>query len=187
MKGLKRELRGKGISRYLFVLLIMLFVINISRWGSITAKAASDIPKELIITEADGKEVQVIQNGKYVTTSGKGWYFETQTIPPYLVLKDAEIEKIYSSGGDFRIVLYDDNTMDGDIIFNAGEEECTLTFSVMNGYGSLAMNGVINALSDSTGSANIAMPHGSIIKTSGIQCSGKLSVRNGDVEIIDNR
>ncbi len=186
MKGLKRELRGKGISRYLFVLLIMLFVINISRWGSITAKAASDIPKELIITEADGKEVQVIQNGKYVTTSGKGWYFETQTIPPYLVLKDAEIEKIYSSGGDFRIVLYDDNTMDGDIIFNAGEEECTLTFSVMNGYGSLAMNGVINALSDSTGSANIAMPHGSIIKTSGIQCSGKLSVRNGDVEIIDN-
>ena len=186
MKGLKRELRGKGISRYLFVLLIILFVINISRWGSITAKAASDIPKELIITEADGKEVQVIQNGKYVTTSGKGWYFETQTIPPYLVLKDAEIEKIYSSGGDFRIVLYDDNTMDGDIIFNAGEEECTLTFSVMNGYGSLAMNGVINALSDSTGSANIAMPHGSIIKTSGIQCSGKLSVRNGDVEIIDN-
>ncbi|CCX88871.1 uncharacterized protein BN724_02162 [Clostridium sp. CAG:590] len=186
MKGLKRELQGKRISRYLFVLLIMLFVISISRWGSITAKAASDIPKELIITEADGKEVQVIQNGKYVTTSGKGWYFETQTIPPYLVLKDAEIEKIYSSGGDFRIVLYDDNTMDGDIIFNAGEEECTLTFSVMNGYGSLAMNGVINALSDSTGSANIAMPHGSIIKTSGIQCSGKLSVRNGDVEIIDN-
>ena len=104
MKGLKRELRGKGISRYLFVLLIMLFVINISRWGSITAKAASDIPKELIITEADGKEVQVIQNGKYVTTSGKGWYFETQTIPPYLVLKDAEIEKIYSSGGDFRMI-----------------------------------------------------------------------------------
>ena len=186
MKGLKRELQGKRISRYLFVLLIMLFVISISRWGSITAKAASDIPKELIITEADGKEVQVIQNGKYVTTSGKGWYFETQTIPPYLVLKDAEIEKIYSSGGDFRIVLYDDNTMDGDIIFNAGEEECTLTFSVTNGYGSLAMNGVINALSDSTGSANIAMPHGSIIKTSGIQCSGKLSVRNGDVEIIDN-
>ena len=186
MKGLKRELQGKRISRYLFVLLIMLFVISISRWGSITAKAASDIPKELIITEADGKEVQVIQNGKYVTTSGKGWYFETQTIPPYLVLKDAEIEKIYSSGGDFRIVLYDDNTMDGDIIFNAGEEECTLTFFVMNGYGSLAMNGVINALSDSTGSANIAMPHGSIIKTSGIQCSGKLSVRNGDVEIIDN-
>lgn len=186
MKGLKRELQGKRISRYLFVLLIMLFVISISRWGSITAKAASDIPKELIITEADGKEVQVIQNGKYVTTSGKGWYFETQTIPPYLVLKDAEIEKIYSSGGDFRIVLYDDNTMDGDIIFNAGEEECTLTFSVMNSYGSLAMNGVINALSDSTGSANIAMPHGSIIKTSGIQCSGKLSVRNGDVEIIDN-
>lgn len=186
MKGLKRELQGKRISRYLFVLLIMLFVISISRWGSITAKAASDIPKELIITEADGKEVQVIQNGKYVTTSGKGWYFETQTIPPYLVLKDAEIEKIYRSGGDFRIVLYDDNTMDGDIIFNAGEEECTLTFSVMNGYGSLAMNGVINALSDSTGSANIAMPHGSIIKTSGIQCSGKLSVRNGDVEIIDN-
>ena len=186
MKGLKRELRDKRISRYLFVLLIMLFVINISRWGSITAKAALDIPKELIITEADGNEVQVIQNGKYVTTSGKGWYFETGTIPPYLVLKDAEIEKIYSSGGDLRIVLYDDNTMDGDIIFNAGEEECTLTFSVMNGYGSLAMNGVINALSDSTGSANIAMPHGSIIKTSGIQCSGKLSITNGDVEIIDN-
>ena len=185
MKGLKRELRGKRISRYLFVLLIMLFVISISRWGSITAKAASDIPKELIITEADGSEVQVIQNGEYVTTSGKGWYFETGTIPPYLVLKDAKIKKIYSSGGDFRIVLYDDNTMDGDIIFNAGEEECTLTFSVMNGYGSLAMNGVINALSDSTGSANIAMPYGSIIKTSGIQCSGKLSITNGDVEIID--
>lgn len=186
MKGLKRELRGKRISRYLFVLLIMLFVININRWGSITAKAASDIPKELIITEADGNEVQVIQNGEYVTTSGKGWYFETGTIPPYLVLKDAEIEKIYSSGGDFRIVLYDDNTMDGDIIFNAGEEECTLTFSVMNGYGSLTMNGVIKALSESTGSANIAIPYGSIIKTSGIQCSGKLSITNGDVEIIDN-
>lgn len=186
MKGLKRELQGKRISRYLFVLLIMLFVISISRWGSITAKAASDIPKELIITEADGSEVQVIQNGEYVTTSGKGWYFETGTIPPYLVLKDAEIEKIYSSGGDFRIVLYDDNTMDGDIIFNAGEEECTLTFSVMNGYGSLAMNGVINASSDSTGSANIAIPYGSIIKTSGIQCSGKLSIADGDVEIIDN-
>ena len=186
MKGLKRELRGKGISRYLFVLLIMLFVINISRWGSITAKAASDIPKELIITEADGKEVQVIQNGKYVTTSGKGWYFETQTIPPYLVLKDAEIKKIYSSGGNLKIALWYDNVMKGDIIFNAGEEECTLTFSVMNGYGSLAMHGVMKALSDSTGSANIAMPYGSIIKTSGIQCSGKLSVTDGDVEIIDN-
>ncbi len=186
MKGLKRELRGKGISRYLFVLLIMLFVINISRWGSITAKAASDIPKELIITEADGNEVQVIQNGKYVTTSGKGWYFETRTIPPYLVLKDAEIKKIYSSGGNLKIALWYDNVMKGDIIFNAGEEECTLTFSVMNGYGSLAMHGVMKALSDSTGSANIAMPYGSIIKTSGIQCSGKLSVTDGDVEIIDN-
>ena len=186
MKGLKRELQGKGISRYLFVLLIMLFVINISRWGSITAKAASDIPKELIITEADGNEVQVIQNGKYVTTSGKGWYFETQTIPPYLVLKDAEIKKIYSSGGNLKIALWYDNVMKGDIIFNAGEEECTLTFSVMNGYGSLAMHGVMKALSDSTGSANIAMPYGSIIKTSGIQCSGKLSVTDGDVEIIDN-
>ena len=84
------------------------------------------------------------------------------------------------------IVLHDDNIMDGDIIFNAGEEECTLTFSVMNGYGSLAMNGVIKTLSDSTGSANIAIPYGSIIKTSGIQCSGKLSITNGDVEIIDN-
>ena len=186
MKGLKRELRGKGISRYLFVLLIMLFVINISRWGSITAKAASDIPKELIITEADGNEVQVIQNGEYVTTSGKGWYFETRTIPPYLVLKDAEIKKIYSSGGNLKIALWYDNVMKGDIIFNAGEEECTLTFSVMNGYGSLAMHGVMKALSDSTGSANIAMPYGSIIKTSGIQCSGKLSVTDGDVEIIDN-
>lgn len=186
MKGLKRELRGKGISRYLFVLLIMLFVINISRWGSITAKAASDIPKELIITEADGNEVQVIKNGEYVTTSGKGWYFETRTIPPYLVLKDAEIKKIYSSGGNLKIALWYDNVMKGDIIFNAGEEECTLTFSVMNGYGSLAMHGVMKALSDSTGSANIAMPYGSIIKTSGIQCSGKLSVTDGDVEIIDN-
>ena len=186
MKGLKRELRGKRISRYLFVLLIMLFVINISRWGSITAKAASDIPKELIITEADGNEVQVIQNGKYVTTSGKGWNFEKQTIPPALVLKNAEIKKIYSSGGNLKITLYDDNIMDGDIIFNAGKEECTLTFSVMNGYGSLAMNGVMKALSDSTGSANIAIPYGSIIKTSGIQCSGQLSVTDGDVEIIDN-
>ena len=186
MKGLKRELQGKRISRYLFVLLIMLFVINISRWGSITAKAASDIPKELIITEADGNEVQVIKNGEYVTTSGKGWYFETRTIPPYLVLKDAEIKKIYSSGGNLKIALWYDNVMKGDIIFNAGEEECTLTFSVMNGYGSLTMNGVMKASSDSTGSANIAMPYGSIIKTSGIQCSGKLSVTDGDVEIIDN-
>ena len=186
MKGLKRELRGKRISRYLFVLLIMLFVINISRWGSITAKAASDIPKELIITEADGNEVQVIQNGEYVTTSGKGWNFEKGTIPPALVLKNAEIKKIYSSGGNLKITLYDDNVMKGNIIFNAGEEECTLTFCVTNGYGSLAMNGVIKALSDSTGSANIAMPYGSIIKTSGIQCSGKLSITDGDVEIIDN-
>lgn len=186
MKGLKRELRGKRISRYLFVLLIMLFVINISRWGSITAKAASDIPKELIITEADGNEVQVIQNGEYVTTSGKGWNFEKRTIPPALVLKNAEIKKIYSSGGNLKITLWDDNVMKGNIIFNAGEEECTLTFSVTNGYGSLAMNGVIKALSDSTGSANIAMPYGSIIKTSGIQCSGKLSITDGDVEIIDN-
>lgn len=186
MKGLKRELRDKRISRYLFVLLIMLFVINISRWGSITAKAASDIPKELIITEADGNEVQVIQNGEYVTTSGKGWNFETRNIPAYLVLEDAKIEKIYSSGGNLEIALWDDNVMKGDIIFNAGEEECTLTFSVVNGYGSLTMNGVIKALSESTGSANIAIPYGSIIKTSGIQCSGKLSITNGDVEIIDN-
>ena len=186
MKGLKRELRDKRISRYLFVLLIMLFVINISRWGSITAKAASDIPKELIITEAGGNEVQVIQNGKYVTTSGNGWSFKTSTIPPYLVLEDAKIEKIYSSGGNLKISLWDDNVMKGDIIFNAGEEKCTLTFFVTNGYGSLTMNGVMKALSDSTGSANIAMPHGSIIKTSGIQCSGKLSVTDGDVEIIDN-
>lgn len=186
MKGLKRELRDKRISRYLFVLLIMLFVINISRWGSITAKAASDIPKELIITEADGNEVQVIQNGEYVTTSGKGWNFETRNIPAYLVLEDAKIEKIYSSGGNLEIALWDDNLMKGDIIFNAGEEECTLTFSVVNGYGSLTMNGVIKALSESTGSANIAIPYGSIIKTSGIQCSGKLSITNGDVEIIDN-
>ena len=184
MKGLKRELRDKRISRYLFVLLIMLFVINISRWGSITAKAASDIPKELIITEADGNEVQVIQDGEYCTTSGNGWRFDTDH--KHLVLEDANIHEINSSGGNFMIVLNDDNRMDGDIIFNAGEEECTLTFSVMNGYGSLTMNGVIKALSESTGSANIAIPYGSIIKTSGIQCSGKLSVRNGDVEIIDN-
>ncbi len=184
MKGLKRELRDKRISRYLFVLLIMLFVINISRWGSITAKAASDIPKELIITEADGNEVQVIQNGEYVTTSGNGWRFDTYN--KHLVLEDANIHEINSSGGNFWIVLYNDNIMDGDIIFDAGEEECTLTFSVMNGYGSLTMNGVIKALSESTGSANIAIPYGSIIKTSGIQCSGKLSISDGDVEIIDN-
>ena len=184
MKGLKRELRDKRISRYLFVLLIMLFVINISRWGSITAKAASDIPKELIITDADGTTVQVIQNGEYRITSGNGWSFDTYH--KHLVLKDANIHEINSSGGNFRIVLHDDNIMDGDIIFNAGKEECTLTFSVTNGYGSLAMNGVIKALSDSTGSANIAIPHGSIIKTSGIQCSGKLSITDGDVEIIDN-
>ena len=184
MKGLKRELRGKRISRYLFVLLIMLFVISISRWGSITAKAASDIPKELIITEADGSEVQVIQNGEYCTTSGNGWSFNTYH--KHLVLKDANIHEINSSGGNFMIVLHDDNIMDGDIIFNAGEEECTLTFSVTNGYGSLAMNGVIKASSDSTGSANIAIPYGSIIKTSGIQCSGKLSISDGDVEIIDS-
>ena len=184
MKGLKRELRDKRISRYLFVLLIMLFVINISRWGSITAKAASDIPKELIITEADGNEVQVIKNGEYSITSGNGWRFDTYH--KHLVLEDANIHEINSSGGNFMIVLNDDNRMDGNIIFNAGEEECTLTFSVMNGYGSLTMNGVIKALSESTGSANIAIPYGSIIKTSGIQCSGKLSITNGDVEIIDN-
>lgn len=75
MKGLKRELRGKGISRYLFVLLIMLFVINISRWGSITAKAASDIPKELIITEADGKEVQGYPKWKICYYVWKGLVF----------------------------------------------------------------------------------------------------------------
>lgn len=184
MKGLKRELRDKRISRYLFVLLIMLFVISISRWGSITAKAASDIPKELIITEADGNEVQVIKDGGYVITSGNGWSFDTYN--QHLVLKDANIHEINSSGGNFMIVLHDDNRMDGDIIFNAGEEECTLTFSVTNGYGSLAMNGVIKASSDSTGSANIAIPYGSIIKTSGIQCSGKLSISDGDVEIIDS-
>ena len=184
MKGLKRELPGKRISCYLFVLLIMLFVISISRWGSITAKAASVIPKELIITEADGKKVQVIKNGEYSITSGNGWRFDTYH--KHLVLEDANIHEINSSGGNFMIVLNDDNRMDGDIIFNAGEEECTLTFSVMNGYGSLTMNGVIKALSESTGSANIAIPYGSIIKTSGIQCSGKLSITNGDVEIIDN-
>lgn len=184
MKGLKRELRGKRISCYLFVLLIMLFVISISRWGSITAKAASVIPKELIITEADGKKVQVIKNGEYSITSGNGWRFDTYH--KHLVLEDANIHEINSSGGNFMIVLNDDNRMDGDIIFNAGEEECTLTFSVMNGYGSLTMNGVIKALSESTGSANIAIPYGSIIKTSGIQCSGKLSIADGDVEIIDN-